>query len=148
MNRLLFLCTGNYYRSRFCEFYFRHQAALRGLDWSVDSRGLALSTNNVGPLSIYTADACGLLGISCDPLRLPEWLSETDLRQATCTIAVKEAEHRPLMHQNFPAWENRIEYWHVDDLDCAPAEKALVELRHLVDRLIEQFATEQFATEA
>ena len=39
---VLFLCTGNYYRSRFAEELFNHQAERADLDWIAQSRGLAL----------------------------------------------------------------------------------------------------------
>ncbi len=40
-NRVLFLCTGNYYRSRYAEEIFNHQAGLEGLGWHAFSRGVA-----------------------------------------------------------------------------------------------------------
>jgi hypothetical protein len=46
MNRILFLCTGNYYRSRFAEILFNWHARQRGLRWTADSRGLALDPTN------------------------------------------------------------------------------------------------------
>ena len=39
---VLFLCTGNYYRSRFAEAVFNSVAARMGLSWRASSRGLAL----------------------------------------------------------------------------------------------------------
>lgn len=39
---ILFLCTGNYYRSRHAEAVFNHHAAAVGLGWRATSRGLAL----------------------------------------------------------------------------------------------------------
>ena len=54
-------------------------------------------------------------------------------------VAVKEAEHRAMMRAQFPDWEDRVEYWHVDDLDCAGPEEAMplleTQVRELVDRL-------------
>ena len=58
--------------------------------------------------------------------------------EATLVVAVKEAEHRPLMRQHFPRWENRIEYWEVHDLDCALPDEALPQLQRHVDALIER----------
>ena len=40
---VLFLCTCNYYRSRFAEIVFNHKARKAGLDWQATSRGLARS---------------------------------------------------------------------------------------------------------
>ena len=67
MNKLLFLCTGNYYRSRFAEMYFRHLAVQHGLNWTVDSRGLRISLGNVGPLSCFTQEECDRLSIETQP---------------------------------------------------------------------------------
>ena len=41
---VLFLCTGNYYRSRFAEVLFNSVAGKMGLPWRASSRGLALET--------------------------------------------------------------------------------------------------------
>ena len=50
---LLFVCTGNYYRSRFAEHLFNALAAQAGLPWRAESRGLAIEfgAHNVGPMS-------------------------------------------------------------------------------------------------
>ena len=39
---VLFLCTGNYYRSRFAEIYFNSVAVKMGLSWRAFFRALAL----------------------------------------------------------------------------------------------------------
>src|SRR5262245_31370231 len=48
--KLLFLCTGNYYRSRFAELLFNARAATHALPWQAFSRGLAIDkgVNNIG----------------------------------------------------------------------------------------------------
>ena len=49
---VLFLCTGNYYRSRFAAILFNHLARERSLPWSASSRGLKIGwPGNVGALS-------------------------------------------------------------------------------------------------
>ena len=66
MNAVLFLCTGNYYRSRFCEEYFNHLAQGHSLPWRADSRGLAPDITvfrNPGPLSIYTRQRLAALDV-------------------------------------------------------------------------------------
>jgi protein-tyrosine phosphatase len=140
MNKILFLCTGNYYRSRFAEMYFRHLAIQHGLDWSVDSRGLRISSGNVGPLSNFTQQECDRLGIVTQPIRCPLPLTRHDLEIANLTIAVKETEHRPLMQTYFPTWEHKIEYWEIHDLDFATADEALPLLRLHVDALFERLS--------
>jgi protein-tyrosine phosphatase len=65
-NRVLFLCTGNYYRSRYAEEIFNHQAGLEGLGWHAFSRAVAenLFPENVGPMSPYTLNALQAKGIA------------------------------------------------------------------------------------
>jgi protein-tyrosine phosphatase len=42
VSTVLFLCTGNYYHSRFAEILFNSVASRMGLPWRASSRGLAL----------------------------------------------------------------------------------------------------------
>jgi protein-tyrosine phosphatase len=53
-------------------------------------------------------------------------------------IALKEAEHRPLMESFHPLWVNRIEYWHVDDVDCATPDDVLPKLQQQVETLVDR----------
>lgn len=64
LKKILFLCTGNYYRSRFAEHFFNDLARQQQLKWFADSRGLAIERgiHNVGPISSHTIKglrACG-----------------------------------------------------------------------------------------
>ena len=139
--RLLFLCTGNYYRSRFAEVLFNALAAEAGLAWRAESRGLALSAANVGPISPYALAGLAARGLAVDqPAPLPRRLDEGDLTAADLIIAVSEAEHRPLLVQTFPAWSGRITYWQVEDVGQMPAEEALAALEREVRRLIDRLA--------
>lgn len=66
MKHLLFLCTGNYYRSRFAEAYFNHRAAVLKLPWRARSRGLAREITperNEGPVSPLVAAALRRRGV-------------------------------------------------------------------------------------
>jgi protein-tyrosine phosphatase len=142
MKKILFLCTGNYYRSRFAEHLFNDLADKQGLDWQADSRGLALERgiNNVGPISQYTIATLGELGITLsENERFPLQASDADFANADKIIALDESEHRPLMRDRYPKWENQIEYWLVHDVDITPATTALpaieTRLRQLVTEL-------------
>lgn len=142
VNTLLFLCSGNYYRSRFAEFYFRHLAAKQGLDWHVESRGLSLTSKNKGDLAQATLRECQQLGISVEPRRPPLVLQLHDLENASLTIAVKESEHRPMMRQRFPAWEDRVEYWEIHDVDVAQPCDTFPVLRMHIEQLAERLQRE------
>lgn len=134
---VLFLCTGNYYRSRLAELYFNALATARGLPWRAESRGLRLEPSNPGPIARTTVHWLAARGIvTPEPIREPVQVSEADLRAANLVVAVKEAEHRPLLALHFPAWVERVEYWDIHDVDCAAPDRAIPELATRVEDLI------------
>ena len=137
--QILFLCTGNYYRSRYAEELFNHLAKAEGLEWRAFSRGAAErpSPDNVGPMSRFTREALEAKGIVAEgALRDPCPCSLADFDQAGMVIALKEAEHRPLIERRFPEVAGRVLYWHVDDIDFAPPSTALPMIDDLVRELI------------
>ncbi|QIR41751.1 low molecular weight phosphatase family protein (plasmid) [Tolypothrix sp. PCC 7910] len=143
MNKILFLCTGNYYRSRFAENLFNWLATKQGLDWEADSRGLALEqgVNNVGPISRYALEALAVRLVDLpDDERFPLPATELDFQSATKIIALDEFEHRPLMNERFPQWVDAIEYWLVHDIDKTSAKVALEQIEKNLLQLIEQLS--------
>src|SRR5713226_2316530 len=92
---VLFLCTGNYYRSRFAEVLFNSVAGKMSLPWRASSRGLALErgVHNVGPMAVVAVNALearGLRGIA-DCARFPMPVTVDDLNLANWIVALKEA---------------------------------------------------------
>jgi protein-tyrosine phosphatase len=137
--RVLFLCTGNYYRSRFAEELFNHLAEQEELPWRAFSRGAAErgAPENTGSISRFALEALQALRIS--PRRadeLPQPCTLADCRQADIVIGLKEAEHRSMVERRFPAVADRVIYWQVDDLDVAEPSDALPHLEQLVTNLI------------
>jgi protein-tyrosine phosphatase len=135
-SEVLFICTGNYYRSRFAEAAFNHRARGANSRWRAFSRGLAIHLIE-GDLSPLAAEAMAERGIPPDctgETRMP--LTEADLRRARLVIALKEGEHRPLLERDFGEWADRVRYWHVDDLDRCEAETALARIEAAVGELL------------
>jgi protein-tyrosine phosphatase len=140
---VLFLCTGNYYRSRFAEIMFNHLAHRDRLDWEATSRGLALElgTANVGPISRHTLAGLDTRGIPLDrPVRYPLALDGSALIRAEHIVALKQDEHLPLLQRRFPQDLQRIEFWQVPDLDGASPGEALALIENGVVALIERLA--------
>jgi protein-tyrosine phosphatase len=140
MKQVLFLCSGNYYRSRFAEHLFNWLATRSDLPWRADSRGLDV-WGNLGPISRHALEGLRSRGVPVNgEHRNPVRLTLADLAASDLVIAVKEAEHRAMLREQFPLWANLVEYWHVDDLDYAGPEEALPildgEVRALVERLL------------
>lgn len=151
MKKLLFLCTGNYYRSRFAECLFNLLAEKRGLNWRAFSRGLAIErgVNNIGAMSRYTREALTLRGhVISEDERSPLQVLASDFSAADKIIALDDLEHRPLMVERFPDWAEAIEYWSVCDVDKTPAAVALVDIEQRVERLISLLdsGSENFST--
>lgn len=141
---VLFLCTGNYFRSRFAEIYFNHCASSNAIPVRAESRGIAIEFGhaNLGPISADTLRVLTARGIPLEqPIRYPLPLAEADLARHAHIVAVKETEHRPLLDRKFPGWSDRVEYWQVDDIDCARAEDAIAQLEREVERLLARLGT-------
>ncbi|WP_261341845.1 arsenate reductase/protein-tyrosine-phosphatase family protein [Mucisphaera calidilacus] len=140
---MLFLCTGNYYRSRFSEQWFNHLSSERGLAVRANSRALGLDEDpyfSYPTIAVRTLEKLESLGLEPDPARLPLQVVEEELASAALVVAIKEAEHRQRLAAKFPGWEERVRYWHVHDLDGATPEEALGELEVLVGELVDEMA--------
>lgn len=136
MKTVLFLCTGNY-RSRYAEILFNWKAKEKNLEWHADSRGLDPDPLNPGPMSRHTMAALKTLGIPFDNhFRSPLLVTDADFDRAQHVVAVKEAEHRPMIQRAFARWLERIEFWHVHDVDCCGPEVAIPHLDREVAALI------------
>jgi protein-tyrosine phosphatase len=138
----VFVCTGNFYRSRFAEYFFNALAKEVGLPWRATSRGLrAKMAENEGPISEFAAYRLTAMDVPFDGERFPIQLCEADLANADLVIAIKRAEHYAMMAEQFPAWADRIEYWDVHDMDCATANEALPVLQARIEALVDRLAS-------
>jgi protein-tyrosine phosphatase len=138
---ILFLCSGNYYRSRFAELLFNHLAGTAGLAYRADSAGLwpNCRQHNPGPISRDTLAALRARGVELpETHRSPRDVAATDIQRAASTIALKEAEHRPIILQRFPELLARVEFWHVHDVGDAPPSEALPLIETNVLALLER----------
>ena len=143
--QVLFLCTGNYNRSRFAELLFNAMACERRLLWRAISRGTDLEGVRqyiVGQISSPARHALEMRGLDVlTDLRDPIQLTEQDLLAADLVIAVCEVEHRPHIEQQHPASAERVEYWNVRDVPITPADEALTAIEQHVHELIERLAS-------
>jgi protein-tyrosine phosphatase len=147
MNTVLFLCTGNYYRSRFAEVFFNWSTERHGILWRAESRGLQLDPANLGPMSSHTVARLHRLGIPMDRYkRLPIAVSHRDFEVAHHVVAIKQTEHRPMLERMFPMWLERVEFWEIHDLDCIGPEETIPQLEDEVMELIDRLAGDSSRT--
>ena len=64
----------------------------------------------------------------------PLILAEADLHSADLIISMLEPQHRPLMRERFPDFENTSDYWQVYDIEDEPPEVSL----ELIDKEVDQ----------
>lgn len=136
--RVLFICTGNFYRSRFAEAVFNHHAEQRRLRWTAFSRGLAIHLAE-GYLSTHTADALSTRKIELrhtGPARTR--LSEDDFLQSDYRVAMDRSEHLQMMLEQFPAWADQIDYWDISDIPFRSSVDALPEIELRVMQLLDK----------
>ncbi len=133
---VLFVCSGNYYRSRFAEALFNHHAEKRDLEWQAFSRGFKphLAARELSP---DAKDALDSRGIPIHHTQsAPRKLTEEDFVEASLAVMLKRDEHRPLLEAEFPFWVDRAEYWDIHDIDVEPPSEALPKLEQKVLNLL------------
>ncbi len=138
--RVLFICTGNFYRSRFAEAVFNHHATRNGLQWTALSRGLAIHLAE-GPLSPFTQEALASREIDLQHTAADRVsLSDDDFLRSERHIAMDRTEHYPMMQEYFPNWADKIRYWDVGDVPFRLPHEALPEIERRVRQLFEELS--------
>lgn len=133
---ILFICTGNYYRSRIAEILFNHFAGRESHPVQAFSRGLRLNPlKNTGIISPHVVPFLASHNIPVNDVGAASALKSSDLSQAGRVIAMDENEHRPMMREKFPDWEPRIEYWHLEDDYLLTPDVVLPILKNKVEAL-------------
>ena len=147
MKHILFVCTGNYYRSRTAEELFNYWASQQNLNWIADSRGLREDMSqspNVGPMSRFAIDFLTQKNVPIKAIeRMPRSLELKDFSTFDRIVCMDEREHRPMMVERFPGFENVVEYWQVRDVQFEASETALPLLQEKVEALIQALQEER-----
>ncbi len=135
---VLFVCTGNYYRSRIAEIIFNHYAEQKPLQAKAFSRGLRLNpVKNTQSISPHALPFLSGLNISGFDIGNSRQLEHADLEKATHIIAMSEKEHQPMMVEKFPEWAHKVDYWTMEDDYLVDPLIVLPELRLKVEALLD-----------
>jgi protein-tyrosine-phosphatase len=144
--RVLFLCSGNYYRSRMAEELFNHLARSAGSVWRAESRALRqeLDGRNPGPMSV---DAIKMLTQdrveAVNGQRYPLAVKETDFLEFDRIIAMSRAEHEPMVAKDWYLYQERVGYWDVEDLHLEQLSVAYEKVKAHVSKLFDTLSGAQ-----
>lgn len=134
---VMFICTGNYYRSRFCEIYFNYLTKDKLIP--ADSKGLlAYRKINEGMISPHTLKYLDEIDLTSGKLKFPEQMEAGHFQSGIRVIAMDEVEHRPMMQRDFPEFADKIEYWKVHDIDFTDPSEAMPALKKKVEELVRE----------
>lgn len=139
--KVLFLCTGNYYRSRFTEYLFNALAVKYYLDWRAFSRGIAVEkgVTNIGPIFKGVISSLQKRGIQIENNpRYPLPVKHDEFAEANLIIALCQKEHQPYIIERFPQWQDKVVYWHISDTGFMPFDQAFAEMEKQVELLIQK----------
>lgn len=138
---VLFICTGNFYRSRHAEALFNWYALEKSLPARAFSRGLLTSIVADEPtlISTDTQERLTTLGIPLELTgRAPVQLQVQDLEKAHHIVALKKDEHHAMMVASHPEWADKINYWHMHDIDFEEPVHVLPKIEDQVRNLMEE----------
>jgi len=134
---ILFVSRRNPHGGRYAEALFNFYAQRARSPWRATARTIWARPALPRPAASRTAT------VSCRPG--PAVLTLIDLMEAEKRVALSAASDRPLIHDLFPEWTDRIEYWHVRDLDIHRAldTDTVVFIERNVDRLLAELRAAQ-----
>jgi len=139
---VLFVCTGNYYRSRIAEAVFNHRAASLQTSLSARSAGLAvhlIDVPSMGGLSPHARQALAAEGIDVSHTGLLPTPFAADLAEsAERVIALYDAEHRPMVEDLHPGLASYFTYWDIPDVPHWPPARAVARIFERVDTLLDE----------
>ena len=121
--KVLFVCTGNWYRSRLAEVLFNHYAAQHSSTWEADSRGLSENSRMKGmsPSALRYLAQIGFEGAesyACEP----QPIRVEDMESFDLIIGMNRKEHEPMMKTRYGQMakiyeqKGKLRYWNVFDV--------------------------------
>jgi protein-tyrosine phosphatase len=141
-NKILFLCSGNYYRSRLAEELFNYIANVDLLNWEADSAGLAKNITelrNPGPISKHAVEFLEKYNVPIiGKNRFPKSLDPKTISKYEIIIALDKDEHEPMVLEWFGKIPDNFEFWDVKDVGFENPETATQRILEKVKILMQR----------
>ena len=137
MQKILFVCTANIFRSRFSEEVYNHLATRLNLSSRAYSAGLMVG--HYKTRSIYTPALEQLKVLNIVPRRKDELsihINDLDLTQFDQVICMDKDEHQPMVRKNKNLTNLNIEYWDIVDEPLVSKDISLPQCYTKVEKLV------------
>ena len=139
MYNILFVCTGNIFRSRFAEEVFNHLCKINGVDATAFSAGLQVGRYK--QRKIYWPAMNELERLKIEPLRSNEdsvHINDIDVSIYDQIICMDEEEHKPMVRSNELLSGFIFQYWNIVDMPKVPSDISHPRCYKKVETLIDQ----------
>jgi protein-tyrosine phosphatase len=137
--QVLFVCTGNFYRSRFAEALFNETPP--GL-WRAFSRGFDASTpreTHVSPLVLKELERRHIPLERADGK--PTRITQADLDRADLVVLLDREEHEPMLRRMFPELRlDKVRFWSVKDTPGMTPDQAFAAIDREIEALSEELS--------
>ena len=146
--KVVFVCTGNYYRSRFAESYFNYLCDILKLNYEADSYGLAIHyadelAEKHGELSPFSRERMEHIGIPDNYFeRSRKSLTKDAIENSDVIIAMDEDEHTEMIMEQFPSYINQFNFFKVKDVFDWEPKQTLDETQKMVEMMINDIMNE------
>ena len=143
MQKILFVCTANIFRSRFSEEVYNHLAANMNLSSQAFSAGLMVG--NYKTRTIYSPALEKLKLLNIVPRRKDELsihINDLDLKQFDQVICMDKSEHQPMVRKNKNLINLDIEYWDIVDEPLVSRNISLPQCYTKVENLVNRHLQE------
>ena len=137
MQKILFVCTANIFRSRFSEEVYNHLASNMSLSSKAFSAGLMVG--HYKTRTIYAPVLRQLKLLNILPKRKDELsihINDLDLKQFDQIICMDKNEHQPMVRKNKNLINLNIEYWDIVDEPLVSRNISLPQCYAKVEKLV------------
>ena len=143
MQKILFVCTANIFRSRFSEEVYNHLA--RSLNLSSRAYSAGLMVGHYKTRTIYAPALERLKLLNIVPKRKDELsmhINDLDLKQFDKIICMDRNEHLPMVRKNRKLINLNIEYWDIVDEPLVSRNISLPQCYKKVENLVNRHLQE------
>ena len=143
MQKILFVCTANIFRSRFSEEVYNHLATRLNLSSRAYSAGLMVGHYKTRTIYGPALEQLKLLNIV--PRRKDELsvhINDLDLKQFDQVICMDKNEHQPMVRKNQNLINLNIEYWNIVDEPLVSRNISLPQCYTKVEKLVNRHSQE------